>query len=200
MTISTGKLRHNIHARAQQRNQRRNSLVLVLGLAVTLVLAGIVLFSLEASKPVDHQVSYDASRVVYGQTLHAVHEMTGDSLGSIPFLPADGPQPSIVIQESFFDFKRVGPTDVVSHEFVIANDGQADLTISRAYTSCDCTTADLTATVIPPGGIAIVTLTMDAGYHDVRGQTVRRGLIIENNDPDSPQMEIWVQAAVNGTP
>jgi len=44
--------------------------------------------------------------------------------------------------------------------------------------------------------VAIVTLVFDAGFHDVRGQTVRRGLIIENNDPDWPTVEIWAQASV----
>ena len=40
-------------------------------------------------------------------------------------------------------------------------------------------------------------VTFDAGFHDVSGQTVRRGVIIETNDPDTPQMEVGVQAAVS---
>jgi hypothetical protein len=47
--------------------------------------------------------------------------------------------------------------------------------------------------------VASVTLTFDAGYHDTAGQTVRRGLIIENNDPRQSQAEIWVQAAVRNS-
>ena len=41
-----------------------------------------------------------------------------------------------------------------------------------------------------------MTLRFDAGYHDTRGQSVRRGVIIENNDPNNPQMEIWAEASV----
>ena len=41
-----------------------------------------------------------------------------------------------------------------------------------------------------------IDLVYDAGFHDTAGQTVRRGLIIESNDPDQPQAEIWVQAQV----
>ena len=89
---------------------------------------------------------------------------------------------------------------MVQHEFAIANVGDAPLTISRAYTTCGCTTADFTATVIPPGKVSIMTLTFDAGFHDAGGQTVRRGVIIENNDARNPQVEIWTQAAVRTTP
>ncbi|NLF66213.1 MAG: DUF1573 domain-containing protein [Chloroflexi bacterium] len=71
------------------------------------------------------------------------------------------------------------------------------MTISRAYTTCGCTTAEFSASVIPPGKAATVKVIFDAGFHDAAGQTVRRGVIMENNDPDQSQEEIWVQAAVN---
>ena len=32
--------------------------------------------------------------------------------------------------------------------------------------------------------------TFDAGFHEAGGQTVRRGVFIENNDPDHPELEI----------
>src|SRR5690606_38916554 len=99
--------------------------------------------------------------------------------------------------ESFYDFGRIGPQEVVEQTFVIRNEGQAPLTISRAYTTCGCTTAAFSASIIPPGKVATVRVIFDAGYHDAAGQTVRRGIIIENNDPDQSQTEIWVQAAVN---
>lgn len=54
----------------------------------------------------------------------------------------------------------------------------------------------LGAAVIPPGKVSIVTLTLDAGFHDVAGRTVRRGVIIESNDPNRPETELWTQAAV----
>ena len=65
-----------------------------------------------------------------------------------------------------------------------------------AYTTCGCTTAEISADVIPPGKAVTIELVYDAGFHDTAGQTVRRGLIIESNDPDQPQAEIWVQADV----
>jgi len=166
---------------------------------------GLILIGLAAYFIIDASVakpssSYQPEDVVYDQPIKAVHEMSETALESVIFLPQDGPQPKIVLFEKFFNFGSIGPTDVVSHEFVIANQGDAPLTISRAYTTCGCTTANFTATIIPPGKVAIVTIVYDAGYHDARGQTVRRGIIIENNDPKNPQVELWAQATVRENP
>jgi len=51
--------------------------------------------------------------------------------------------------------------------------------------------------VIPPGKVALLTVRFDADYHDVRGQAVRRGVILENNDRTQPQAEVWIQAQVS---
>lgn len=143
---------------------------------------------------VDAAFEYTAADVAYEQPIQAVHEM--EQGPPVPFLTKGGPQPKLAINEIFYDFGSIGPTDVVTREFVIANLGDAPLTISRAYTTCGCTTADFTSAVIPPGKVTLVTLRFDAGFHDTAGQTVRRGIIIENNDPERSTAEIWVEAAV----
>jgi hypothetical protein len=133
--------------------------------------------------------------VVYDRPISAIHEM-GDGL-PIPFLPRDQAQPAILIPEKTYNFDSIGPKDVVERTFIIRNNGEAPLTISRAYTTCGCTTAEISASVIPPGKVAEITLVFDAGFHeDTSGQTVRRGLIIESNDPRQSQAEIWIQATV----
>ncbi len=140
-------------------------------------------------------VAYAEEDVVQDQPIRAVHEMKGGP--PIPFLPEDQPQPKISIPESFYDFGGIWPKAVVKHEFIIRNVGEAPLTISRAYTTCGCTTADISARVIPPGKLAVVLLRFDAGFHDTRGQTVSRGLIIENNDRGNSKAELWVKASVS---
>jgi len=140
---------------------------------------------------------FSAADVADDQPLHAVHEMGAGP--PIPFLTKGDPQPKIAIEERYFDFGTLGPMDVVTREFVIANVGEAPLTISRAYTTCGCTIADFTSAIIPPGKVSIMILTFDAGFHDVSGQTVRRGVIIENNDPGNSSAEIWVQASVRSS-
>ena len=168
----------------------RNELLLALGVFVgagLLVALGVWL----ANRPVMPTLEGD---VVRGAVTRATHEMGAGE--PIPFLPADGRQPDVTVTEASYDFGRIGPQDVVTHTFLVRNDGDAPLTISRAYTTCGCTTAEISADVIPPGQAVTVELVFDAGFHDSAGQTVRRGVILENNDPEQPQTELWVQAEV----
>jgi hypothetical protein len=141
---------------------------------------------------------YSQADISYDRPLLAVHEMGAGP--PISLLPKDGPQPKIALEQDYFNFGSVGSTEVVTRDFAIANIGDAPLSISRAYTTCGCTIAEFTSSVIPPGKVSIMTLRFDAGYHDTVGQTVRRGVIIETNDPDRPTAEIWVQASVRSTP
>ena len=180
------------------RRQRQQMTPIILVMLGVLLLGGAYFLVSSRNQPVvvTTASSYTAEDIVYGEPLQAIHEMTGSSAGLISFLPKDGPQPRIAVSEDFYGFGSIGATEVVTHDFVIQNLGEAPLTIHRAYTTCGCTTADFTATVIPPGKVVVMTLILDAGYHDVRGQTVRRGVIIESNDPDNSEIELWTQASV----
>lgn len=160
-----------------------------------LVLAG-AWFFLAGNNPERATLDFTPADIVTQDPWIAVHEMSGPMLDMIPFLPKGQPQPKIAISETRFNFGAIGATEVVSHDFVIQNIGEAPLTISRAYTTCGCTTAEFSASVVPPGKVVIMTLIFDAGFHDARGQTVRRGVIIENNDPNLPQLEIWTTASI----
>jgi hypothetical protein len=125
-----------------------------------------------------------------------IHGRVGHIGESIPFLPKDQPQPKISVSQTSYDFGTIGPRDIVKQTFILRNAGEGTLTISNAYTTCGCTTADFSASAIPPGKVALITVTFDAGFHDTRGQTVQRGIIIENNDPNQSQVEIWVTASI----
>lgn len=162
--------------------------VLVLGAAISLIRPALGGASQATS------FEYMPADVVRDESISAVHEMEAGP--PIPFLPASGPQPALLANQTFVDVGSVGPTEIVQLNFAIKNTGEAPLTISRAYTTCGCTTAEISASIIPPGSVAEVTLVFDAGFHDTRGQVVRRGLIIENNDPAHSVQEIWLQAAV----
>jgi hypothetical protein len=169
--------------------------------SLVLALSGILLLAvggylyLQQQQNTQAATIYSEVDVSHEAPFVAQHEM-GEG-PAIPFLPTGGPQPTVSVPEAHYDFGRIGPTDVVEHTFIVRNDGEAPLTISRAYTTCGCTTAEFSASVIPPGQVATVRVIFDAGFHDTAGQTVRRGIIIENNDPNQSQAEIWVQAAVN---
>lgn len=195
-TVSTSL--RSLKAKSRQRRQRKKRQQwLAIGVIIlSIILLGVWAFWMFADNPTQASIRYSFEDISYDTPLRAIHEMEPFNFASIPFLPKGGPQPSIAASETFYNFGRIGPADIVTQEFVIANQGDETLTISRAYTTCGCTTVDFTATVIPPGKVSIMTLTLDAGYHDVRGQTVKRGVFIENNDPNNPEFEIWTQASV----
>jgi hypothetical protein len=178
------------------RRRRRGQAISVIYLTVGFMVIAAALFFNKPGQVAQAVGELKTENITQGDPLHAIHEMSGSSIDSIKFLPKDGPQPIVAVSEAEFDFGKVGPTKIVTHEFIIQNVGDAPLTINRAYTTCGCTTADFTATVIPPGKGIIMTLVFDAGYHDVSGQIVRRGVIIEINDPNLPQLEIWTQANI----
>lgn len=186
--------RRDRRQQAQRQARRKNIIAIAILIFALLVLSGSLYVYFSDSQTASADFAYRPEDVAYDRPIHAIHEM-GEGL-PIPFLPKDQAQPSIVISEKSYNFGSIGPTDVVQRSFAILNTGDATLTISRAYTTCGCTTADITASSIPPGKVAEVTLTFDAGYHDTAGQTVRRGLIIENNDPRNSQAEFWTEASV----
>jgi len=180
--------------RRQQEQHRKNLFSLVAGvLGVLLLGAGVYLY-IQQGAGAEAAMEYAAADVAHERPFVAEHEM-GEG-PPIPFL-SGSEQPEILVPETSYDFGRIGPQDVVERTFVVRNNGDAALTISRAYTTCGCTIAEFSASVIPPGKVATVKVLFDAGYHDTGGQTVRRGIIIENNDPNQSQAEIWVQAAVS---
>ena len=200
MAKQTQISRRAIRERARKRRKQRRVLPAILLVAIGVGSIAAAWYLLVGRSSAQIGFEYSSEDVVYNQPLTAVHEMEPLNLESIPFLPKDGSQPKISVSEDYYNLGSIGPTEVVTYDFAIANLGEAPLTINRAYTTCGCTTAEFTATVIPPGKISVVTMILDAGFHDVRGQTVRRGIIIENNDPENPQVEIWAQAAVRRTP
>lgn len=164
---------------------RRHVVLIALALAAVLAaLAGLWLIRAQAAAPVE---------VVYNQPLRAGHAMP---LSWLPAQAASTGRPQAALPVEFYDFGAVGSRDVVRHDFLIINRGSAPLVIQSVSTTCGCTTAEITASVIPPGKASRATLIFDAGYHPVAGQTVRRGLILETNDPERSELEIWVQAEV----
>ncbi len=173
--------------------RRMTGLTMIAGLVAALVMGW---SAMSRAEPEADSVTgtYSPEELVYDNPISAIHEMGAGP--AIPFLPEDQPQPRIVVPDEVYDFGLLGPKDVVTHTFVIRNDGKAPLTISRAYTTCGCTTAEITARVIPPGKVALATIRFDAGFHDARGKIVQRGLIIESNDPNRWKAAIWTRAAI----
>jgi len=181
-----------------QSNRNKGQGLIWMGLAGLLVIGWLVCLALVSENVNKARIRFAPADVVYGEKVHASHEMMMDSESNLPgIFPADtGARPEIQVSERFFDFGEVGVKQILKHTFVIANLGQAPLVILHAYTTCDCTVADFTAARIPPGKVALMALQFDAGYRNMHSMTVSRGVVIETNDPENPLQEIWIQATV----
>ncbi len=139
---------------------------------------------------------YRPSEIIYDRPLHGEYQ-GGPLPGSVALLPEDGPQPRISVPDSMQMAGRVRLGQSRRHHFVIRNSGQAPLTIAGVYTTCGYLSADLTASVIPPGRAALLTLTLDTSrYPGAHAGMIRRGAILQTNDPRRPEVAVWVQAFI----
>ena len=101
--------------------------------------------------------------------------------------------------ERFYDFGALSEAEEASHSFVLANRGNAPLLITNAYTTCFCARAEIGAGVIPPGKAALITVYINPALAGGGGAAIRRGIILETNDPLQPLIELWVQANLSKT-
>lgn len=175
-------------------------------LQAKLIFGGIIIITIGAivgyrnGKSSENQIIYKPEDIVYNSPLVAIHEIIPPTISTIKFLPTDGPQPQIAVSESFHNFGNIRSSEIAEFDFIIANIGNAPLIISRAYTTCGCTTAEFTSTIIPPGKVVVMKLFLNTKFHNSQGQVFRRGVIIENNDPGNSQIEIWYQAKIREAP
>jgi hypothetical protein len=111
-------------------------------------------------------------------------------------VPSDQPQPNVDIPIVEYDFGSIpsGPGSV-AQTFYIQNTGTEVLEISNVTTSCSCTRANLSSSVILAGARADLTAIFDPDYHDTEGP-VKRAVWLETNDPDQPVVEVSFTANV----
>ncbi len=63
-------------------------------------------------------------------------------------------------EESSFDFGKVEPGKTYNHDFSITNVSDVDLKIFKVGTSCGCTAAVLSDSIIPPRGKGKIRVTL----------------------------------------
>jgi hypothetical protein len=109
--------------------------------------------------------------------------------------PAGETLPKVDLPTASYDFGLIPGRPDVAHVFAVQNTGTADLEIWNLVTSCGCTTAQLSSSVIPPGQRADLTVTFDPDYHVTEGEVVRL-VWFATNDPTQPWVEVRITAAV----
>jgi hypothetical protein len=118
------------------------------------------------------------------------------ALISAEAIPATG-QPKIKFKETSWDFGRVKQGELLSHEFIFSNEGDATLIIQKVTTTCGCTAALLSAEKVPPGREGKIEVKFDTrGY----GGQVNKLLFVDSNDPNQARQQLQVTADIETPP
>jgi hypothetical protein len=106
-------------------------------------------------------------------------------------------QPKIKFKETTWNFGKVKQGDVLSHEFIFTNEGDATLVIQKVSTSCGCTAALVSADKIQPGKEGRIEIKFDTrGY----GGPVSKLVYVDSNDPGEAHRQLEVAADIEIPP
>lgn len=102
-------------------------------------------------------------------------------------------QPQLVLQQKEFDFGDIKQGEVVSHTFVLSNNGGDLLKITNVQASCGCTAAAPEKNELGPGESTNLTVKFNsAGRLGKQTKTVK----IFSNDPQSPEMMVTIRCNI----
>ncbi len=100
-------------------------------------------------------------------------------------------------KEEVWDFGKVKQGEVLAHEFVFINEGDAPLVIERVSTSCGCTAALASEDRIAPGKEGRVKASFDT--RGFAGSVVKY-VYVESNDASKARRELKVTAEIDVPP
>jgi hypothetical protein len=110
-----------------------------------------------------------------------------------PAAPAPGAKkPKATAVEPIKDVGNVSKGEKIVNDFLIKNDGDADLQITNVQPACGCTVAEFDK-VIKPGQTGKVHAVVDTTNFN---GPIAKGITVFTNDPAAPQIDLTVRAKV----
>jgi hypothetical protein len=128
----------------------------------------------------------DAEAIAVAETAAKAAEKKVDDR---PKIADQGPYPKVVTDETEHDFGTSEVGVEGSHEFVIKNEGEADLVLAKGPTTCKCTLSAVAEKPIPPGQSATVKLTWKPAPDMT---SMRQTAEIYTNDPKRPGLSLII--------
>jgi len=101
-------------------------------------------------------------------------------------------KPKATVAEPVTDVGTVPKGEKIIHDFLIKNEGDADLQITNVQPACGCTVAEFDK-VIKPGATGKVHAVVDSSTFN---GPISKGVSVFTNDPDHPQIELTVHAKI----
>ena len=103
------------------------------------------------------------------------------------------PVPVIACDEPVFDFGEMWMGPELSHTFVIKNDGDSPLDITRVKPACGCTKAGAHPDAIPAGKTGEFSFKLNS--KKLRGK-YEKGIMVYTNDPRTPAFSLKLRGVV----
>lgn len=100
---------------------------------------------------------------------------------SVTYAERKGDYAALTVGAGTYDFGKVKQGELLKHDFVIKNTGNAPLEIVGMETACGCTKISIDKETIPPGGEAIFTMELDT--KNLEGKQVKSATIFANSFP-----------------
>ena len=104
--------------------------------------------------------------------------------------------PRIIFTQESYDFGKVKQGKIVEYTFTFENRGAEDLVIKDVTTSCGCTAALVSNSVVKPGDTGQIKVSYDS---QGRAGKVSRTITVESNDPVEPVKELSITASVDAS-
>ncbi len=109
-----------------------------------------------------------------------------------PPLPI-GPAPVLHLEQTEHDWGTVLQGTIVKHTFTIENNGRAPLRILKVTSNCGCTSTRHDE-LIEVGATGVIELQVDT--LDFSGGRPRKNAVVRTNDPESPEINLWMMGLV----
>jgi len=116
-----------------------------------------------------------------------VPEVTVAKAEVSPAPPSPSNAPRIYSPEPVYDYGSVDNMEMVEHDFVVKNIGEAPLELGRVKTSCGCTAAKPAKTVLAPGEETTIAATLSLKGREGKRSTV---ITVPSNDPETPNFQL----------
>lgn len=101
--------------------------------------------------------------------------------------------PQVVFDQPVYDFGTVEQGQKVTHLFRFHNHGGRDLRVESLKTSCGCTAAVISDTLIPPGGQGTISATFDTSQF--LGEK-KKTVVVHTNDPERAATTLTLQGEI----
>lgn len=101
--------------------------------------------------------------------------------------------PKAILGEKAFTFNEVLEGEMVTHAFLIENQGTAPLNVLNVRTSCGCTTAKRPEIIAPGAQDRIV---VQGNTHGYGGRVFHKTITVTTNDPVQPQIRLQFSGPV----